>query len=355
MGEISAKRKEKSEREEIELLESKLCPYLLQGKCDMKPCPFIHGLQCETCGLYVLIEGHAKQNEKHRKECSALFEADMEDAFKVSEEERIRQERLSRSRGKLCGICMEEVISLEPASERRFAIFEKCKHVFCLKCIRNWRSNNAYEKDLVRSCPICRTLSHFIVPSYQYWIESDDEKAELIESYKQNLSNKDCRHFNFGNGECPFSVSCFYRHQYKDGTLQDRSKIDPRQTKRHQWDSGIFAELLATLEGDEEMDLVNMFTRLAHIEPRRDWSTEASTEEFNGATNDNNETWTTTSNWTRSGSGMVSFTGDDLDAAMLRDEILDEIGFEFNQGGYYQNDISDNSTDDDYDLYDEMP
>ena len=90
----------------------------------------------------------------------------MEDAFKESEEERIRQERLSRSRGKLCGICMEEVISLEPASERRFAIFEKCKHVFCLKCIRNWRSNNAYEKDLVRSCPICRTLSHFIVPSY---------------------------------------------------------------------------------------------------------------------------------------------------------------------------------------------
>ena len=65
------------------------------------------------------------------------------------------------------------------------------------------------------------------------------------------------------------------------------------------------------------MDLVNMFTRLAHIEPRRDWSTEASTE-FHGATNDNNETWTTTSNWTRSGSGMVSFTGDDLDAAMLR-------------------------------------
>ena len=38
-----------------------------------------------------------------------------------------------------------------------------------------------------------------------------------------------------------------------------------------------------------------------------------------------------------------------------RDEILDEIGFEFNQGGYYQNDISDDSTDDDYDLYDEMP
>ena len=58
MSEISAKRKEKAEREENELLESKVCPYLLQGKCDIKPCPFIHGLQYETCGLYMLIKGH---------------------------------------------------------------------------------------------------------------------------------------------------------------------------------------------------------------------------------------------------------------------------------------------------------
>ena len=66
---------------------------------------------------------------------------------------------------------------------------------------------------------VCRTLSHFIVPS-QYWIDSPEEKNELFDSYKKNLSSKDCRHFNFGDGECPFSVSCFYRHAYKDGTLQ---------------------------------------------------------------------------------------------------------------------------------------
>lgn len=66
---------------------------------------------------------------------------------------------------------------------------------------------------------VCRTLSHFIVPS-QYWIDSPEEKNELFDSYKKNLSSKDCRHFNFGEGECPFSVSCFYRHAYKDGTLQ---------------------------------------------------------------------------------------------------------------------------------------
>merc|ERR1712157_93610 len=26
-----------------------------------------------------------------------------------------------------------------------------------------------------------------------------------------------------GKGECPFGISCFYKHQYEDGTLQDRS------------------------------------------------------------------------------------------------------------------------------------
>ena len=49
------------------MAESKLCPYLLQGKCDTPNCPFIHGLLCETCGLHCLIPDFPEQNEKHRK------------------------------------------------------------------------------------------------------------------------------------------------------------------------------------------------------------------------------------------------------------------------------------------------
>ena len=49
------------------MAESKLCPYLLQGKCDTPNCPFIHGLLCETCGLHCLIPDFLEQNEKHRK------------------------------------------------------------------------------------------------------------------------------------------------------------------------------------------------------------------------------------------------------------------------------------------------
>ena len=67
LDEISRKRKEKLKNDEIEMAESKLCPYLLQGKCETPNCPFIHGLLCETCGLHCLIPDFPEQNEKHRK------------------------------------------------------------------------------------------------------------------------------------------------------------------------------------------------------------------------------------------------------------------------------------------------
>jgi len=92
-------------------------------------------------------------------------------------------------------------IVINAYSERRFAIFQNCIHCFCLKCIRNWRSSNEtarIEKESIKSCPICRTISHFIIPS-QYWIEAESEKQELIQNYKNNLAQKDCRTRMFYN------------------------------------------------------------------------------------------------------------------------------------------------------------
>ena len=42
--------------------------------------------------------------------------------------------------------------------------------------------------------------------------------------WRARLAAIDCMHFRSGEGTCPFGSSCFYRHAYKDGTLQDRSK-----------------------------------------------------------------------------------------------------------------------------------
>ena len=88
---------------------------------------------------------------------------------------------------------------------------------------------------------------------------------------------------------------------------------------------------MANLEGDEEIDLVNMFQRLASFEPSESrWD----------------------QSWEQSGN-VVSFTGDDLAADVLRNEILDDLGFEYDQGGYYQHNFSDfePSTDDEYDFF----
>lgn len=46
-----------------------------------------------------------------------------------------------------------------------------------------------------------------------------------MEAYKQQLQEKHCKHFDHGRGTCPFGTSCFYRHEYIDGSLQDRTQL----------------------------------------------------------------------------------------------------------------------------------
>lgn len=54
------------------------------------------------------------------------------------------------------------------------------------------------------------------------WIADEQEKAELMDGYKNKLSNINCQYFQFGEGTCRFGSSCFYRHAFKDGTLAER-------------------------------------------------------------------------------------------------------------------------------------
>uniref|UniRef100_A0A7N2LFY8 C3H1-type domain-containing protein n=1 Tax=Quercus lobata TaxID=97700 RepID=A0A7N2LFY8_QUELO len=38
-----------------------------------------------------------------------------------------------------------------------------------------------------------------------------EEKQDIVDSYKAKLKSIDCKHFDFGNGNCPFGSSCFYK------------------------------------------------------------------------------------------------------------------------------------------------
>jgi E3 ubiquitin-protein ligase makorin len=113
---------------------------------------------------------------------------------------------------KECGICLHKIRE----SNREFGLLLGCTHTFCLQCIRKWRGQLNAPKDVVRSCPLCRTLSHYIIPSPDF-IESYQEKMKLADQYKVKLGNIPCKFFNFGEGTCPFGSSCFYDHRYRNG------------------------------------------------------------------------------------------------------------------------------------------
>ena len=60
-----------------------------------------------------------------------------------------------------------------------------CEHVFCLSCVRKWRAESSRDA-VVRCCPLCRTLSYFVIPS-TYWPATPDEKDQIMAEYKANL------------------------------------------------------------------------------------------------------------------------------------------------------------------------
>ncbi|XP_014329553.2 probable E3 ubiquitin-protein ligase makorin-2 [Xiphophorus maculatus] len=184
-----------------------LCPYAAAGHCFYgDSCPYLHGDLCEVCRLQVLHPHDPEQRRAHEKVCMLAFEADMEKAFAAQ-----------LSQNKVCSICMEVVVQKAALSERRFGILSSCCHTFCLNCIRQWRGTSNFCNKIIKSCPECRIISEFVIPSV-YWVEDQEEKDQLIELFKSGVSKKACKYFDQGRGSCPFGGNCLYLHAYPDGT-----------------------------------------------------------------------------------------------------------------------------------------
>lgn len=199
-----------------------LCPYsLASGECPFPygHCSYIHGEVCDLCYSPCLHPFNETQRRQHREECLREHEREMELSFAVQ-----------RSKDKVCGICMDTVVEKKPVISSRFGILEKCNHIFCLDCIRKWRSTKQFDNRTIRACPECRVSSDFVVPS-KYWVEDQADKDKLINDYKSALRARPCKYFNQGKGECPFAGSCFYRHAYPDGRLAVLEAPKPR--RRH--------------------------------------------------------------------------------------------------------------------------
>ena len=147
-----------------------------------------------------------------------------------------------------CGICLERVTSKPRLGERRFGLLSHCPHPFCLACIRDWRDGGtardateqtAGKLEQARKCPLCRELSHFIIPSTT-WPRSEEEKSAIIAEYKNRMDRIPCRNFDYGDGHCPFGSSCHYAHVYRDGT---RETHEVRKTTDSEGNLNIISEV----------------------------------------------------------------------------------------------------------------
>ncbi|KAM6161590.1 E3 ubiquitin-protein ligase makorin-2 [Erethizon dorsatum] len=193
--------------------EQQLCPYAAAGECRFgDACVYLHGDVCDICRLQVLHPFDLEQRKAHEKVCMATFEFEMEKAF-----------AFQASQDKVCSICMEVIFEKASASERRFGILSSCNHTYCLSCIRQWRCAKQFENQIIKSCPECRVISEFVIPSV-YWVEDQNKKNELIEAFKQGMGKKACKYFEQGKGTCPFGSKCLYRHAYPDGRLAEPEK-----------------------------------------------------------------------------------------------------------------------------------
>ncbi|XP_065058992.1 probable E3 ubiquitin-protein ligase makorin-1 [Rhopilema esculentum] len=189
-----------------------MCPFAAVRECPYgDSCHYVHGLRCDICDRQCLNPLDPEQQIEHRRNCLDNQERDMEYSFAIQ-----RSENVS------CCICMDVVLERESFGEQRFGILENCNHTFCLQCIRKWRQSSGGKKE-VKACPICRVNSGFVIPS-EIWIDDPIEKQSLIEDYTKALSAKDCKYFDKGLGDCPFGTSCFYRHAYGDGRLEEKEK-----------------------------------------------------------------------------------------------------------------------------------
>ncbi|XP_029007782.1 E3 ubiquitin-protein ligase makorin-2 [Betta splendens] len=187
-----------------------LCPYSAAGYCYYEDsCTYLHGDRCDVCGLDVIHPHDPEQRRAHEKMCLLAFEADMEKAFAAQ-----------ISQDKVCSICMEVVVQKANPSDRRFGILSSCCHTFCLACIRQWRCTRNFSNKIIKSCPECRVISEFVIPSV-YWVEDQDDKDHLIELFKSGVRKKPCKYFDQGRGSCPFGGKCLYLHAFPDGTLAE--------------------------------------------------------------------------------------------------------------------------------------
>ncbi|GKU88663.1 hypothetical protein SLEP1_g2900 [Rubroshorea leprosula] len=234
------------------------CPSAAAGNCPHpEKYPSVHEDLCPTCGKHFLHPFIPQEREQHIRAC---------------EKRKRHDEALKRSQEIECSVCLERVLSKSTPAERKFGILSECDHSFCISCIRNWRSSSQSSRvdpnTACRSCPVCRKISYFVIPS-SVWFSTPEEKQEIIDTYKAKLRLIDCKHFKFGNGNCPFGTSCFYKHKVKPGSYAWKHHRPPPRMPSHRRSNDM--EMFSFFD--------DMFESL-DVEDLWDWDDESDYDDF---------------------------------------------------------------------------
>lgn len=123
-----------------------------------------------------------------------------------------------------CSICFDPVLD-------NYGLLVNCDHLFCLDCLRTWRGSKEASKEAKRSCPLCRSISDFIVPSKVFL--TGKAKESMIKNYKKWLGTRPCKYFDPESltSSCPFGPECFYAHMTSEG-VDVKHFEDPRINRR---------------------------------------------------------------------------------------------------------------------------
>jgi len=174
----------------------KVCSFFLQGICRYgQQCRHRHlhcvSDKCLSCGL--TVGSTSEEQQAHLSQCSEVMAMEKE-----------RRDSASRK----CGICHQLTLKLN----RKFGLLISCTHSFCLQCIREWRGSSEHSRERVRACPLCKVVSHYVIPCDRH-VAEPSRKQRVIAEYKYRLQEIDCKHYNRGKSVCPFGEACFYRHE----------------------------------------------------------------------------------------------------------------------------------------------
>ncbi|KAH6597438.1 hypothetical protein BASA61_003153 [Batrachochytrium salamandrivorans] len=184
-----------------------MCPFALNGACKFGiKCRYTHGMECPECKKYCLHPADPDSvHDAHIESCKASHETETTD--------------FQDGNTKECVVCMEKVAE---KSNPRFGLLV-CEHCVCLECIRTWRTKETM--GTAKTCPICRAVTYLVVPS-SVWPTDSSSKEQIVQNYRTHLRQIDCKHFNYGEGTCPFSTSCLYRHADRIGAeIQSRPRF----------------------------------------------------------------------------------------------------------------------------------